>query len=237
MNTPVTPRLGIVTPLGNERECISAFLVQVTAHLQPGDRVYCVLDNVSKDGTREIVEARAREDERVVLVWSPQNRCVVDAYFAGYRAAFEAGCRWILEMDAGFSHPPEKIPEFVAAMEEGYNFVGGSRFMRGGDHRGPWTRRVLSYGGTVLARQMLHSGMTDMTSGYECFDRTAMAYVLEHGVKSRANFFQTEIRHMMHRFRWKEIPIVYVNDQVSVGRSAVRESFRILFQLARHHDS
>ena len=237
MNAPTTPRLGIVTPLGNEREGVSAFLDQVTAYLQPDDRVYCVLDNVSKDGTREIVEARAQQDPRVVLVWAPQNRCVVDAYFAGYRAAYEAGCRWILEMDAGFSHPPDKIPEFVAAMEEGYNFAGGSRFMPGGEHRGPWTRRVLSHGGTILARQMLHSRMTDMTSGYECFDRTAMAHVLEHGVKSRANFFQTEIRHMMHRFRWKEIPIVYVNDQVRVGRSAIRESFRILFQLARNHET
>src|SRR3954471_1105154 len=231
------PRLGIVTPLGNERDNIARFLDEVTVHLAPRDRVYCVLDNVSKDGTREIVEARSQMDPRVVFIWAPQNRCVVDAYFAGYRAAFAAGCQWILEMDAGFSHPPDKIPEFVAAMEEGYNYAGGSRFMSGGEHRGPLTRRVLSYGGTVLSRTLLHSRMTDMTSGYECFDRTAMAYVLEHGVRSRANFFQTEIRHMMHRFRWKEIPIVYVNDQVRVGRSALRESFRILFHLARTHEN
>jgi dolichol-phosphate mannosyltransferase len=237
MTTRTAPRLGIVTPLGNERDNISRFLDEVTAQIQPGDRVYCVLDNVSKDGTREIVEARSREDERVVFLWAPQNRCVVDAYFAGYRAAFGAGCRWILEMDAGFSHPPDKIPEFIAAMEEGYNYAGGSRFMPGGAHRGPLTRRLLSYGGTVLSRTLLHSRMTDMTSGFECFDRTAMAYVLEHGVRSRANFFQTEIRDMMHRFRWKEIPIVYVNDQVRVGRSALRESFRILFHLARNHET
>ena len=237
MSTDVTPRLGIVTPLGNERDNIARFLDEVTSHLQSNDRVYCVLDNVSKDGTRDIVEARSKADERVVFIWAPQNRCVVDAYFAGYRAAYSAGCRWILEMDAGFSHPPDKIPEFVAAMEEGYNYAGGSRFMPQGAHRGPITRRVLSYGGTVLSRALLHSRMTDMTSGYECFDRTAMAYVLERGVRSRANFFQTEIRHMMHRFRWKEIPIVYVNDQVRVGRSALRESFRILFHLARNHET
>jgi hypothetical protein len=51
-------------------------------------------------------------------------------------------------------------------------------------------------------------------------------------VRSRANFFQTEIRHMMHRFRWTEIPIVYQNDRARVGRRAIGESFRILFQLA-----
>ncbi len=230
-------RLGVVTPLGNERECIGALLDAVLAHLQPEDRWYGVLDNVSKDGTRGIVEARADADPRVICVWAPQNRCVVDAYFAGYRAAYAAGCRWILEMDAGFSHPPEKIPEFIAAMEAGYDYAGGSRFMAGGAHRSPWTRRALSYGGTVLSRALLASRMTDMTSGYECFNRPAMAWLLERGVRSRANFFQTEIRHMMHRFRWKEIPFVYVNDRATVGRSAVGESFRILLQLARHHET
>jgi hypothetical protein len=74
--------------------------------------------------------------------------------------------------------------------------------------------------------------MTDMTSGFECFSRPAMEYVLQRRVRSRANFFQTEIRHMMHRFKWKEIPIVYVNDQTRVGRSAIGESFRILAQMS-----
>lgn len=226
-------RLGLVTPLGNERDGIVSFLDDVLQHLMSEDLWYCVFDNVSKDGTREIVEARSQIDPRVVPVWSPQNRCVVDAYFVGYEAAYAAGCRWILEMDAGFSHPPEKIPEFIAAMEEGYDFAGGSRFMSGGAHRSPWTRRCLSYGGTVLARAVLGSRMSDMTSGFECFNRSAMQYVLEHRVRSRANFFQTEIRHMMHRFRWKEIPIVYVNDRARVGRRAIGESFRILAQMRR----
>lgn len=224
--------LGIVTPLGNERRTIDAFLDEVTAQLTPSDRIFCVLDNVSRDGTRNRVETRSCQDPRIVPVWAPKNRCVVDAYFAGYRAAYDAGCRWILEMDAGFSHPPEKIPEFVEAMRTGYDFAGGTRFAPGGGHRSPWTRRTLSYGGTLLARVVLGSRMTDMTSGFECFNRLAMAHVLEHGVRSRANFFQTEIRHMMHRFHWKEIPFVYVNENVSVGRSAIGESFRILAQLA-----
>lgn len=230
--TSISPRLGVATPLGNERASIDRFINEVLGYLRREDRWYCVLDNVSKDGTRELVRDWAKVDPRIVYVWAPGNRCVVDAYFAGYEAAYEAGCQWILEMDAGFSHPPCKIPEFVAAMQAGYEYAGGSRFMPGGAHRSPWTRRFLSYGGTVLARRVLGSRMTDMTSGFECFSRSAMAYLLEHRVRSRANFFQTEIRHMMHRFRWTEIPIVYQNDRAGVGRRAIGESFRILFQLA-----
>jgi dolichol-phosphate mannosyltransferase len=225
-------RTGVVTPLGNERRSIEAFMGEVLQYLTPEDRWYCVFDNLSKDGTREVVENRSQGDTRVVSIWAPQCRCVVDAYFAGYTAAYEAGCRWILEMDAGFSHPPDRIPEFIAAMEAGYEYVGGSRFMSGGAHRSPWTRRCLSYGGSVLARLCLDSQMTDMTSGFECFGRPAMEYLLQRRVRSRANFFQTEIRHMMHRFRWKEIPIVYVNDKARVGRRAIAESLRILAQMS-----
>lgn len=225
-------RLGVVTPLGNERDGIDTFMEEVLQYLRPEDRWFCIFDRVSTDGTRDMVETRSRVDERVVSVLASESRCVVDAYFAGYAAAYEAGCKWILEMDAGFSHPPKKIPEFVTAMEAGYEYVGGSRFMPGGAHRSPWTRRCLSYGGTVLARMVLGSQMTDMTSGFECFSRPAMKHVLNQRVRSRANFFQTEIRHMMHQFRWKEIPIVYITDRSRVGRRAIGESFRILAQMS-----
>ena len=60
-----------------------------------------------------------------------------------------------------------------------------------------------------------------------------MAWVLEHGVTSRANFFQTEIRHMMHQFKWLEVPITYRNRNYRVGRSSLREAFRVLFDLRR----
>jgi hypothetical protein len=61
-----------------------------------------------------------------------------------------------------------------------------------------------------------------------------MEYVLKHRVQSRANFFQTEIRHMMHRYLWKEVPITYVNDHSRVGRRAIGESFGILLKMAFH---
>src|SRR5262249_6134684 len=99
-------------------------------------------------------------------------------------------------------------------------------------HRSPWTRRFLSYGGTLLARIAFGSQMTDIASGFECFSRLAMHHVVGERVGSRANFFQTEIRHMMHGFRWKKKPVGYVNDQSRIGRRAIGESIRILAQMS-----
>ena len=81
-------RVGVVTALANERACISDFMDEVSQYLEVSDRWYCVSDDVSKDGTREIVEGRSKADARVVYVWAPQNRCLSDAFFAGYTAAF-----------------------------------------------------------------------------------------------------------------------------------------------------
>jgi hypothetical protein len=136
-------------------------------------------------------------------------------------------------MDGGCSHRPEEIPQFIAGMEEGYDYVGGSRFMPGGRHDSPFTRRLVSWGGSFLARRLLGAPMSDMTSGFECFTREAMAVILKEGVLSRANFFQTEIRYRMGKRRWKEVPIHYSNDNITIGRSSLREALRILFILWR----
>jgi dolichol-phosphate mannosyltransferase len=226
-------RLGVVVPLANEEDTIREFLQRVTQQLLAQDQLFCVLDNMCKDQTRIIVEEWSRKDARVVLVWAPENRCVVDAYVKGYRAALAAGCDWILEMDGGMSHRPEEIPRFVEQMEAGYDYVGGSRYLKGGAHASPVSRILISRGGSVLANLVLGTKMTDMTSGFECFTRRALEHVLRRGIMSRANFFQTEIRFMMHAFRWKEVPIHYSNSKSSLGRSALPEALRNLWKLRR----
>jgi len=225
-------RLGIIIPFANEEKYIRELLDRICVHLLHEDRIFCILDRVSRDKTRELIQQyHDSQDERVILIWAPENRCVVDAYFRGYREAYDRGCRWILEMDGGFSHLPEEIPQFIAGMEQGYDYVGGSRFMKGGRHDSPISRRLISWGGSTMARLLLKAPMTDMTSGFECFSREAMNEILDKKVMSRANFFQTEIRYMMCQHRWMEVPIHYSNEKVTVGRSSIREAIRVLFTL------
>ncbi len=225
-------KLGIVLPLANEEETIDLLLDGITSHLARQDRVFCILDHVSRDNTRDKVGIYCRKDERVRLVWAPEDRNVVDAYFRGYIEALDKGCEWILEMDGGMSHDPREIPLFLEAMEKGYDFAAGSRFIENGGFSGSIRRKMLSFCGTLLTNLLLGTGMRDMTSGFECFTRGALEYVLQQGVQSKAHFFQTEIRVMMHRFHWVEVPIHYRCTCHRVAASSVTESLRILWQLA-----
>lgn len=229
------PSLGVVIPLANEERTVLELLTRVVAHLEDGDRLFCILDRVSRDRTMEIAQGFAAKEPRVAVVWAPENRCVVDAYFRGYREALEAGCGWILEMDGGLSHLPEEIPRFLDAMRSGVDFAAGSRFARGGKYHGFGIRYIISRGGTLLANLLLRTRMKDMTGGFECFTARALRHVAERGVRSRAHFFQTEIRYMLRGWNWVEVPIRYRNPSKSLGRNNVIEAFRTLWALRREH--
>jgi dolichol-phosphate mannosyltransferase len=69
-------------------------------------------------------------------------------------------------MDGGLSHLPEEIGLFLRAMEQGHDYVGGCRFMKGAGYSGPLSRLLISWGGTWLANRLLGTRMKDMTSGF-----------------------------------------------------------------------
>ena len=96
--------LGIVCPMANEGAAAVTFVSEVLTACKRWNfksvTFFAVLDNVSKDNTRDLLEALAREQPQLRVVWAPENRSVVDAYIRGYQEALAAGCDWILEIDA-----------------------------------------------------------------------------------------------------------------------------------------
>ncbi len=226
-------RLGVVTPMANEAETAIKFVRQVLDNTSsiPQTTLFVVLDKVSKDETRALLEDYAAHEPQLHVVWAPENQCVVDAYVRSYREALSNGCDWILEIDAGFSHSPDQIPAFLDCIKDGYDCAFGSRFIESGSYaNGSWTRKFISLGGTRFANLLLGTRLTDMTSGFELFSRVALERILVKGIKSRAHFFQTEIRAYCHGMRIREVPISYCNPSPGINGSILFES---LCQLGR----
>lgn len=231
-------KLGIVCPMANEEMSavpfVNAVLEQCLSRGFKSINFFVVLDRVSRDKTRGLLDELARERPELQVVWSPENRSVVDAYVRGYREAFNAGCDWILEIDAGFSHQPSDIPQFFDKMVEGYDCVFGSRFCAGGTVSDSSTKReFISRGGTILANLLLGTKLKDMTSGFEMFTRGALQEILKRGIKSRGPFFQTEIKAYCRNLRITEVPIQYRAASHNVGNQALKDSFSNLWRLFR----
>jgi len=226
--------LGIVCPMANEAASAEAFVREVLSHCDGFEKVrmFVVLDRVSTDETRGILEDVASTEPRLNVVWAPENRCVVDAYIRGYQEALSAGCDWILEIDAGFSHSPSDLPGFFERIDRGYDGIFGTRFGKGGSisDTSLW-RRIVSRGGTVLANAMLGTRLTDMTSGFEMFTRDTLQMVLDRGIESRGHFFQTEIKFHCRSLNICEVPIHYTAASARLSNAAVSEAFQQLWRL------
>ncbi|MGI8735065.1 MAG: glycosyltransferase [Pyrinomonadaceae bacterium] len=230
--------LGIVCPMANEGGASVAFVNEVLEecanHAFTSVTFFAILDNVSKDNTRELLDALALQQTQLRVVWAPENRSVVDAYIGGYREALAAGCDWILEIDAGFSHQPSDIPQFFSEMSQGRDCVFGTRFSKGGSVSDTSAqRRAVSRGGTALTNLLLGTKLSDMTSGFELFSRPVLKSVLDRGIRSRGPFFQTEIKAYCRGLRWAEVPIQYCAASHNISNASLKDAFANLWRLFR----
>ncbi len=228
--------LGIICPMANEEETAVPFVNAVLERCQQEGfksvTFFAILDRASKDRTRELLNDLQKEQAQLQVVWAPENRSVVDAYLRGYRTAIDAGCEWILEIDAGFSHQPSDISKFFDKMSEGYDCVFGSRFCEGGKiSESSIKREFISRGGTILANLLLGTKLKDMTSGFELFTRAALQHALDQGIHSRGHFFQTEIKAHCRKLHIAEVPIHYRAASDGVNSQVLMDSFSNLWRL------
>jgi dolichol-phosphate mannosyltransferase len=220
-----------VIPLANEEAELPelAEALRRVMDTVEGGTVYFIIDGVSKDRTLECCKELGEADPRFKTRWIPQNRNVVDAYINGFREALKDGHEIIIEMDGGMSHDPRAIPAFLRSLNEGNDCVFGSRYINGGSMvDSPFKRRLLSKGGSILARILLGAKLADMTSGFQAFRRSVLLEVVEYPLLSKAHFYQTELRHLLRSQKLIEVPIHYRAPSPRVSKGAIRNSVKVL---------
>lgn len=225
----------IVMPVANEESTMEQILEEILALPYDNLFIYPVVDSYSKDRTEEIIRKKAAESDRVKCIFYKESKGVISCYLEGFRQALADGAEQILEMDGGGSHMPSEIPQFLEKMEEGYDCVWGSRFMKGGSMREqPFYRRILSQGGTFLANFVLGTRLKDMTSGFECFKCSVLERMNLDAFLSTGHMYQTEMRFYCRNLRTIEVPIHYVGTASSLKGSSVLEALRLLFKLKKN---
>ena len=225
----------IVMPVANEERTMGQILDEILELPYDNLYLYPVIDSYSKDRTEEIICEREAVNSKVKCIFYKESTGVISCYLEGFRQALADGAEQILEMDGGGSHLPAEIPQFLEKMEEGYDCVWGSRFMKGGSMmEQPLYRRILSKGGTFLSNLVLGTKLKDMTSGFEGFQRAILENMnLEHFL-STGHMYQTEMRFYCRNLKTVEVPIHYVGTASSLKSSSVTEALKLLFQLKKN---
>ena len=223
----------VIIPMANEEKDFAeliAVLIFVLDKLDSG-KVYLVVDTASKDNTRGLCEQLSLTDARFSTLWVPENKNVVDAYLAGYRAALTNQHKFIIEMDAGLSHDPRALPMFLRVLNEGNECAFGSRNINGGSNAdSPFSRKFISGFGTIVANLFLGTRMSDMTSGFQGFHCNVVKSFLAYKLESKGHFYQTELRYLLRKTRYMEIPIHYRAPSPSISEKSLLDSLRLFLK-------
>jgi dolichol-phosphate mannosyltransferase len=207
-------QLTLIIPTFNEANNLPK-LVSVLFSLPIRDLKLLIVDDNSPDGTGEVARDLCKKfPERISAIIRPRKLGMGSAYLVGFQHTLDEGSEAIGQMDADFSHPPEKLIEMLNALES-YDVVLGSRYVPGGklDENWPLWRKGLSAFGNFYARTILNLPIQDATGGFRIFRRsTLMALPLDR-ISSNGYAFQIEVTYLTARlgFHIHEVPIYFAD--------------------------
>jgi dolichol-phosphate mannosyltransferase len=229
------PRTLVVTPTYNEKDTLPRFIEAVRRALPDADVL--VVDDNSPDGTGQIADALAARDAGVRVLHRPGKMGLGTAYVEAFTRGLAEPYDRFFEMDADLSHDVRHLPDFVRALDDGYDVVIGSRNIPHGGIEG-WGpgRYFISKGGSFYSRTILGLPVRDLTSGYKAYSRRALEAIDLAEVHSNGYSFQIEMTYRAIRrgMRVKEVPILFVDRTIGhskMSRKVFLEAVGVVWKL------
>lgn len=229
----------VVIPVINEGERIKSLLARMAARKIEAIADIIIVDGGSKDGSLAF-DSLQQQGVRGLLVktgpgkLSAQLRCA-------YAFALEQGYEGVVTIDGNDKDDPEAIPRFIAAMEEGVDFVQASRFIDGGVAENTPKSRD-------LAIRFIHAPLLSMASGFKWTDTTQgfRAYrrrmLLDPGIAPFRDVFMAYelLAYLSYRaprlgYRCVELPTIrrYPDGEVPTKISSFKGNLSVLAVLIR----
>lgn len=227
----------IVIPTYNEKDNIGPLIEElqnVFKRIKGFNMNVLVVDDNSPDGTSDIVRLKMKKYKNVKLLIGEKNG-LGDAYIRGFKYAMkELKADVVFEMDADFQHNPNDIPRFLEKINEGYDYVLGSRYVKGGSIPKDWGihRKILSFFGSWFARLVLGAKeVKDYTTGYKAtrvkgyLDKIDFSTII-----SKSFAYKIQLLHEMLCLKAKtiEIPINFAARTKQNSKSSSKEFFESL---------
>ncbi|MCZ3389307.1 MAG: polyprenol monophosphomannose synthase [Actinomycetia bacterium] len=200
----------VIIPTYNERPSLPPIVQRVRA-ATPDAHILIVDDN-SPDGTGDLADSLAAEDDHIEVLHRTAKNGLGAAYLAGFRWGMSRGFDVLVEMDADGSHRPEHLPAMLDALRCADAVIGSRWVPGGGVVNWPRHRQWLSQGGNRYTQLMLGLGVHDATAGYRAYRRSALERMDLSTVSSQGYCFQVDLtrRAAAAGLRIVEVPITFV---------------------------
>jgi glycosyltransferase involved in cell wall biosynthesis len=228
--TPTLPGLSVFLPShneeGNVERVVRGFLAELPRSAD--DYEVIVVNDGSRDRTREIAEQQAAEDSHVRIVNHEVNRGYGGAVISGIRAA---RMPWVLLADGDGQFDPADVGRLIPYAGE-FDVVVGCRVRRA-DHL---MRRVNGKAWTILVRALLGITISDIDCGFKLFRREMLESIQ---LRARGAMISTELMARLAGAgaRVKEVEVNHLprlsGEQSGANLKVVARAFKELFSLYR----
>lgn len=211
----------VIIPTYNEIENISNILDAVMGLEDKFDVL--VIDDASPDGTQDAVKKKMDEYESRVFMETRTGKLGLGtAYIHGFKWALDRGYKYVIEMDADFSHNPNDLPRlYHECKDKGADVAIGSRYISGVNVvNWPMGRVLMSYFASVYVRMITRMPLRDSTAGFVCYKANVLRDLNLDKIQFKGYAFQIEMKFKAYFKKYKivEVPIVFVNRQLGTSK-------------------
>ncbi len=166
--------ISVVIPVYNEEENVIPIADEVvrimTTELSNYDYEIIFIDNNSHDKTRGLIRQIAKDNKRIKAIFNTRN---FGQNNSPYHAILQANGDAVIPMSADFQDPPQMIPKFVEAWENGAKLVIGKKTA---SKEGPvmYLLRTVYY---RLLKKLSRTEIIEHFTGFGLYDRDFVEFM------------------------------------------------------------
>ena len=215
--------LSVVIPARNEEACIAATVehLHLELELRKVPHEIIVVDDASTDGTAATLERLRRHLPQLRILKNPGPHGFGRAISYGIDAM--AGDAVVIMM-ADESDDCRDVVRYWELLNEGYECVFGSRFMRGGgviDY--PWPKLVLNRLANLFVRTLFSFRLNDTTNAFKAYRRNVIDGCRPL-ISPHFNItVELPLKAITRGYSWVSVPVTWRNRRTGESKLKVKE--------------
>ncbi len=220
-SSPVSVQLSVVIPAHNEFENLKWLIPNLSGVLSQGQISHeiLVVDDHSTDDTTRAVEDLSRHFPEVRII----HRKGEKGFGRTLREGFEAARGEVVVPFMGdASDDALDVPKLYRKIQEGYDIVYGSRFIKGGSVQGyPFLKLIANRLGNFLVRHLFQIPQKDITNAFKAFRRESLVRLFPIEATEFNITLELAIKAHLAGFKYTAVPVQWK------GRTSGLSSFTL----------